>query len=95
MRRDPQKRLNFDKLVWFPILIIQRRAFSSFTEEQIRMKLKEFAQYWKKGENTGWWKLKNNFTLPNEEDIRKVVAPEQACIVESMLVGQQRLKDCG
>ena len=47
-----------------------------FTDSQIRSKLKEFAQYYKKGENTGWWKLKSHLVLPDEDGIRKVLTPE-------------------
>lgn len=86
MRKDPYKRLRYDKL---------RRVFHMFTDAQIRQKLKEFAQYLKKGENTGWWKLKANVILPDEEAVRKIMTPEQVCLVQSTLVGQQRLKDAG
>ncbi|KAI8915827.1 hypothetical protein EDD86DRAFT_185922 [Gorgonomyces haynaldii] len=86
MRDDTYKRLRYDKL---------RKMFPMFNDMQIRQKLKEFAQYLKKGENTGWWKLKPNVQLPDEEGIRKIITPEQVCLIQSTLVGQQRLKDAG
>ncbi|KAI9092172.1 hypothetical protein DFS34DRAFT_633941 [Phlyctochytrium arcticum] len=86
MRRDPQKRLRYDHLV---------KSFPGFAELQLRQRLKEFAQFAKKGENTGWWKLKPNVALPNEEEIRRIVTPEMVCLVESMQTGQQRLRDIG
>jgi transcription initiation factor TFIID subunit 1, fungi type len=67
MRSDLYRRLNYERLT---------RQFPMFTDAQIRSKLKEFAQYLKKGENTGWWKLKNNLILPDEDGIRKLVTPE-------------------
>ncbi|KAJ3276830.1 hypothetical protein HDV01_002885 [Terramyces sp. JEL0728] len=86
MLKDPHRRLQYEKL---------RRHFPMFSDAQIRQKLKEFAQYLKKGENTGWWKLKNNLILPDEEGIRKMVTPESICLQHSTLVGQQRLHDAG
>jgi transcription initiation factor TFIID subunit 1 len=86
MRQDPYQRLNYDKL---------RAQFPMFTDMQIRQKLKEFAQYLKKGENTGWWKLKPGVLLADEDGIRKLVTPESICLNESTLVVQQRLKDAG
>ncbi|RKO88494.1 hypothetical protein BDK51DRAFT_47467 [Blyttiomyces helicus] len=86
MNQDPMKRLRYEKLV---------RAFPNFSEPQLRQRLKEFAQFQKKGENTGWWKLKPKIKLPNEEEIRKIVTPEQVCLYESMSVGQRRLYDSG
>ena len=86
MRNDPYRRLSYEKL---------RRIFPMFTDSQIRNKLKEFAQYLKKGENTGWWKLKSSLILPDEEGIRKLVTPESICLQESTLVASQRLKDTG
>jgi transcription initiation factor TFIID subunit 1 len=49
----------------------------------------------KKGENTGWWKLKSGTVLPDEDGIQKLVTPESICLNESTLVAQQRLKDTG
>nr|KAJ3423026.1 hypothetical protein HK105_004201 [Polyrhizophydium stewartii] len=101
MWKDPFKRLRYDKL---------KKFFPMFSDAQIRQKLKasqqlllasapaaesEFAQYLKKGENTGWWKLKSNIQMPDEDGIRKIITPEQVCLYQSTLVGQQRLRDAG
>ena len=86
MRIDPFRRLQYSKL---------RAQFPMFTDLQIRQKLKEFACYYKKGENTGWWKLKPNILLPDDDGIRKIWTPEMVCLQHSTLVGAQRLKDAG
>lgn len=78
--------MNFEKLV---------KAFAGFSEGQIRMRLKEFAQFLKKGDNTGWWKLKDGIELLDEENIRKLVTPEMVCLYESMQAGEQRLRGAG
>ena len=71
MNNDPYRRLHFDKL---------RKQFPMFTDAQILSKLKEFAQYYKKGENTGWWRLKTHLPLLDEDGIRKLVTPESVSI---------------
>ncbi|KAJ8324904.1 hypothetical protein O5D80_006435 [Batrachochytrium dendrobatidis] len=86
MWKDPFRRLRFDRM---------KKFFPMFSDLQIRQKLKEFAQYLKKGENTGWWKLKSSVKLPDEDGIRKIITPEQVCLYQSTLVGQQRLRDAG
>ena len=86
MWRDQFRRLRYDKL---------RKVFTMYTDIQIRQKLKEFAQYLKKGENTGWWKLKSNMPLLEEADIQRLITPEQVCQYQSTLTGEQRLRDAG
>ncbi|KAG9067179.1 hypothetical protein KI688_011960 [Linnemannia hyalina] len=86
MRKDPQGRLKFTKLC---------KAYPEYSEIQIRQRLKEFAEYQRKGNNTGYWKLKGGAPLPSEEEIRKMVTPEMVCLYESMLVGQRHLLDAG
>ncbi|KAF9922459.1 hypothetical protein FBU30_007413 [Linnemannia zychae] len=86
MRKDPANRLKFTKLV---------KAYPEYNEVQIRQRLKEFAEYQRKGNNTGYWKLKGNAPVPTEEEIRKMVTPEMVCLYESMLVGQRHLLDAG
>ncbi|KAF9437750.1 hypothetical protein BGZ76_011280 [Entomortierella beljakovae] len=86
IRKDPHNRLRFLKLV---------RAYPEYSEIQIRQRLKEFAEFQRKGNNTGFWKLKANTPLPSEEEIRKLVTPEMVCLYESMLVGQRYLQDAG
>jgi transcription initiation factor TFIID subunit 1 len=86
MQRDPLNRLKYSLLA---------KVFNFYTEAEIRNKIKEYLVYAKKGENTGWWKLNPKLTFPNEEGIRKIITPEMACLMESSLVGQQRLNDAG
>ncbi|KAG0348981.1 hypothetical protein BG004_003143 [Podila humilis] len=86
IRKDPQSRLKFVKLV---------KAYPEYSEIQVRQRLKEFAEFQRKGNNTGYWKLKASTPLPSEEDIRKMVTPEMVCLYESMLVGQRHLLDAG
>ncbi|KAG0295551.1 hypothetical protein BGZ96_011501 [Linnemannia gamsii] len=86
MRKDPANRLKFTKLC---------KAYPEYNELQIRQRLKEFAEYQRKGNNTGYWKLKGGAPLPSEEEIRKMVTPEMVCLYESMLVGQRHLLDAG
>ncbi|KAG0331886.1 hypothetical protein BG000_010518 [Podila horticola] len=86
IRKDPHSRLKFVKLV---------KAYPEYSEIQVRQRLKEFAEFQRKGNNTGYWKLKGNTPLPSEEDIRKMVTPEMVCLYESMLVGQRHLLDAG
>lgn len=44
------------------------------------------------GMDSNWWVLKNDFRLPNEEEIRAMVSPEQCCAWYSMITAEQRLK---
>ncbi|KAJ3332178.1 hypothetical protein HDU76_001059 [Blyttiomyces sp. JEL0837] len=86
MRNNPNQRL------WYPKLT---KYYVGQQEGQLKQRLKEFAQFWKKGENTGWWKLKPGKVLPLEEEIQKLVPPEIVCLFESAMAGEQRLRDIG
>ncbi|KAF9934749.1 hypothetical protein BGZ67_003677 [Mortierella alpina] len=86
IRKDPHNRLKFAKLV---------KAYPEYSEIQVRQRLKEFAEFQRKGNNTGFWKLKASTPLPTEEEIRNKVTPEMVCLYESMLVGQRHLLDAG
>ncbi|KAL1915122.1 uncharacterized protein VTP21DRAFT_7603 [Calcarisporiella thermophila] len=86
IRRNKHHRLRMTKLM---------KYFPEYTEIQIRQRLKEFAEFQRKGNNTGFWKLKPTNPLPSEEELRKLVTPEMVCLYESMLVGQRLLQDAG
>ncbi|KAK9762421.1 hypothetical protein K7432_011851 [Basidiobolus ranarum] len=86
IKKDPQHVLRVSKLA---------KAFPEYSEGQIRQRLKEFAEFQRKGDVNGCWKLKPNVPLPAEEEIRKMVTPEMVCLYESMLVGQRHLQDAG
>ena len=47
------------------------------------------------GSDCGWWVLQDKFRLPSEEEIRKLVIPEDCCAFYSMQYAEQRLKDAG
>ncbi|KAJ3172201.1 hypothetical protein HDU88_007017 [Geranomyces variabilis] len=86
MRRDPNRLLLYKAIV---------KQFPHFTEPQLRQRLKEFAQFAVKGENTGYWKLKQGIRLLDEEEMQRLVTPEMICLQECMQTGQQRLVDIG
>ncbi|KAF9974475.1 hypothetical protein BGZ73_002099 [Actinomortierella ambigua] len=86
VRKDPFHRLKFAKLC---------KAYPEYNDTQIRQRLKEFAEFQRKGINSGYWRLKANTPLPNEEEIRKMVTPEMVCLYEAMMVGQRHLLDAG
>lgn len=71
------------------------KLFPEYNEGQIRTKLKEFAEFQRTGASVGFWKLKSNNPLPDEEELRKLATPEMICLYESMLVGQRHLQDAG
>ncbi|EEB08734.2 transcription factor TFIID complex subunit Taf111 [Schizosaccharomyces japonicus yFS275] len=71
------------------------KHFSDQNEMQIRQRLKEFMEYQKKGDGPGYWKLKPNEVVPEEEGTRSMVSPETVCLLESMQVGVRQLEDAG
>ncbi|RKP21282.1 hypothetical protein ROZALSC1DRAFT_27300, partial [Rozella allomycis CSF55] len=68
--------------------------FRETTEANIRKWLKDFAETRSKS-GSGTWYLKPGSVIPSDDELRKIVNPEMACLYESMLAGQQRLKDSG
>ena len=44
------------------------------------------------GMDSNWWVVKSDFRLPNEEEIRAMVSPEQCCAYYSLVTAEQRLK---
>ena len=59
---------------------------------QNRGKMREFMQYDK---NNGLWQLKAGEQIPDAETMRGWVKPEDICVLDSMQVGVQHLKDLG
>ncbi|KAI8622708.1 hypothetical protein BC830DRAFT_1162776 [Chytriomyces sp. MP71] len=86
MLNNPNQRLWYDNL---------KKYFVGQPELLVRQRLREVAQNWKKGENTGWYKVKQNRTLPTEEELQKIITPEWCCLLETAFAGEQRLKDIG
>lgn len=42
-----------------------------------------------------WWVMRNNFRIPSEEELRRMVTPEMVCTYESMQAGLHHLKRMG
>ncbi|KAG8368612.1 hypothetical protein BUALT_Bualt15G0063500 [Buddleja alternifolia] len=69
--------------------------FPSLSEAFLRKRLKNCADL-QKGPNGHFvWVMKRNFRIPSEEELRRMVTPENVCAYESMLAGQYRLKRIG
>ncbi|KAF7684670.1 putative transcription initiation factor [Astathelohania contejeani] len=68
--------------------------FPTFSEGSKRKWLKEYADCVKRGRENVWI-LRPDSALLTEEDLRKLVTPENVCQYESMLAGEQRLRDAG
>lgn len=70
------------------------QMFPYFSEGSKRKWLKEYSDCVKKGrENV--WVLKDSFSIIGEEDLRKLVTPENICQYESMLSAERRMQDLG
>lgn len=67
--------------------------FPDQNDMQNRQRLKEFMEYQRQGEDQGFWKVKANEKLPNFEETRNMIKPEDISLLESMHVGQLRLDD--
>lgn len=68
--------------------------FPYFSEGSKRKWLKEYADCVKRGKENIWI-LKPTSSLLLEEDLRKLVTPENICQYESMIAGERRLEDFG
>lgn len=67
--------------------------FPDQSDMQNRQKLKEFMEYQRQGEDQGHWKVKSSELLLDYDQIRKLVTPDDICLMEMMLMGQQRFED--
>lgn len=77
------------------------------SEQVVRKKLKDFADFQRGGEDNGQWTVKEGTQLPSEEELRTLVTPgtwvvttmnnykEHVCLFESMMAGQYRLHNAG
>ncbi|TPX74808.1 hypothetical protein CcCBS67573_g03915 [Chytriomyces confervae] len=83
---------NANNRLWYENL---KRYFADQPDSEVRARLREVAQNWKKGENTGWYKVKQSRVLPTEEELQKIITPEWCCLLEAAFAGEQRLKDIG
>ncbi|MQL72217.1 hypothetical protein Taro_004521 [Colocasia esculenta] len=69
--------------------------FPSLTEAFLRKRLKHCAKLQKRLNGRSFWVKKPNFQIPCEEEIRRILAPEDVCCYESMQAGLYRLKHLG
>ncbi|KAG7736037.1 hypothetical protein KL923_005139 [Ogataea haglerorum] len=67
--------------------------FPDQNDMQNRQRLKEFMEYQRSGNDQGYWKVKLTDTLPNYEEIRNIVSPEDIALLDAMQAGNQRLED--
>ncbi|GFP86800.1 transcription initiation factor TFIID subunit 1 [Phtheirospermum japonicum] len=61
----------------------------------VRKRLKNCADLQKGADGHFSWAMKRNFRIPSEEELRRMVTPENVCAYESMQAGQCRLKRLG
>lgn len=69
------------------------RHFPEQNDMQNRQRLKEFMKYQREGDDQGFWKLKEGEVLLDNENLKKMITPEDVSLVESMSYGQQFLDD--
>ncbi|EPS70477.1 hypothetical protein M569_04282, partial [Genlisea aurea] len=69
--------------------------FPSLSEPFLRKRLKNCADLQKRPNGSFLWVMKQNFRIPSEEELRRMVTPEHVCAYESMLAGLYRLKRLG
>ncbi|PSK36499.1 hypothetical protein C7M61_003972 [Candidozyma pseudohaemuli] len=67
--------------------------FPDQNDMQNRQRLKEFMEYQRKGDDQGFWKIKNMDVVPTEEEVRAMITPEDATLLDSMQHGAQVLDD--
>ncbi|KAJ1505334.1 hypothetical protein HMI56_001183 [Coelomomyces lativittatus] len=70
-----------------------QNLFPHYAEVQLKSRLKEFMEG--RGLQSGHWRLKGGATVPSEEEIRKMVTPEQVCMYETMCAAYRQLEDLG
>ncbi|SCW02106.1 LAFE_0E14312g1_1 [Lachancea fermentati] len=69
------------------------RHFPDQNDMQNRQRLKEFMKYQRDGDDHGFWKLKETEVLPDNENVKKMIIPEDVSLTESMFQGQQYQED--
>lgn len=67
--------------------------FPDQNDMQNRQRLKEFMEYNRTGEDQGFWKIKKTDSVPSEEDVRKMLTPEDVTLLDAMQHGSQMLDD--
>lgn len=69
--------------------------FPSFSEAVVRKQLKNIADLQRGPNGLPLWVMRRNSRIPSEEELRRMVTPEDVCAYESMLAGQYRLRRLG
>ncbi|CAL1408619.1 unnamed protein product [Linum trigynum] len=69
--------------------------FPGIADTIVRKKLKECALQRRDPHGDWYWYKKKDFSIPSEEDLKKLVIPENVCAYESMQAGLYRLKHLG
>ncbi|KAL0422430.1 UNVERIFIED_CONTAM: Transcription initiation factor TFIID subunit [Sesamum latifolium] len=69
--------------------------FPSLSEAFLRKRLKNCADLQRGSNGHFLWVMKRNFRIPSEEELRRMVTPENVCAYESMQAGLYRLKRLG
>ncbi|KAL5992407.1 hypothetical protein ACLOJK_013325 [Asimina triloba] len=69
--------------------------FPNLSEAFLRKRLKHCAELQRELSGDFIWVLKRGFRIPSEEELRRMVTPEDVCAYESMLAGVHRLKRLG
>lgn len=67
--------------------------FPDQNDMQNRQRLKEFMEYRRHGDDQNHWKIRGVDTVPSEEEIKAMVSPEDATLLDCMQHGQQALDD--
>lgn len=67
--------------------------FPDQNDMQNRQRLKEFMEYQRQGEDQGYWKIRNSEAVPTEEEIRAMITPEDATLLDAMQHGLRVLDD--
>ncbi|KAL8150478.1 hypothetical protein V2J09_020286 [Rumex salicifolius] len=69
--------------------------FPEINEPLLRKRLKHCADLQKRSNGQWCWVMRRNFHIPSEEELRRMVTPENVCAYESMRAGLLRLKRLG
>ncbi|OVA02085.1 Ubiquitin domain [Macleaya cordata] len=69
--------------------------FRNLSEPILRKRLKHCADLQKGSNGQLFWVIRRNFRIPLEEELRRMVTPENVCSYESMQAGLHRLKRLG
>lgn len=69
--------------------------FPNLSEAFLRKRLKNCADLQRGPHGHILWVMKRNFRIPSEEELRRMVTPENVCAYESMQAGLYRLKRLG